>query len=217
MKPYRFNAKSIISAITITSIVIFSSVLLIKKITTTLTLFSILIHWSLFTLLLTMVWILLNKYIWRTRWVQQFRPLLGIIPDVNGRYVGYIHRLGESPKPFVIEIFQTLTNIVIYSYSGHSKTKSHIAEIATDEAGQKFHICFFWEGSYTQAGRNKIHENAFLGYTILEIFDTELPKRIRGEFFSNKEKHGLGHIDLVWESYELLGRLEGIEQSKAAA
>ncbi len=208
MQPIQFKASTIIAVVSITSILLFASVLLVEQAVTWKQVGEILIHIGLFNLLQTSVWFLIKNIGWRVTFIQDNHDLFPVPLNIGGRYIGKIIREGERTKSFVLEVVQDFTSVTVYTYCKHSSTKSVIANITIDKVSRKQYLCFFWEGLYKLHYEPGSAKHNFMGYTILEIANENGIIHISGKFFSNKEGSGSrGRIDLRRASTRIKGSM----------
>lgn len=207
MRPYRLKVNVIITVASLISLGVFSIVLLIFTQTKSNDIVEILIHYGFIILPTTGLWWILEKIAWHWKWVQGFRGILNIPPDLRGRWVGDFQREGENDShSFVIEIRQTLSKVWIFTYSNRSSSKSQIAEIACDDSGNNFTLCFLWEGDGGEIEHRNIPKGIFKGYSLFLLFDHETPRRLSGKYFTNREPQTKGKLELLWDSETLLNK-----------
>lgn len=208
MIAYRLKIKTILTVSAIISIIIFSLVLLLNKIANFKELLEILAHYGAIVLPISGLWFAIENKLWYMRWLQNFKSIINIPPDFRGRWEGTIDRDDENdPHSFVFEIKQTLSRIQVCTYSNRSKSQSIFAEITTDEFEDKFNLCFLWQGNAAAIEKKSIPKGVFYGYSIMELFEKNEPKKLVGEYFTDRSPtQTKGKIELTWVSFELKGR-----------
>ena len=158
----------------------------------------------------TILWVLLEKQLWRTPLLQRFNKLLNSPPDFRGRWEGDLTSslAPDSPRQFVIEVEQTLTNLKVTSYSDFGNSRSILAEIGSDENEDLFSLCFLWQGEIENNTAEGNLINRFNGYTILNWNKTRDRDILDGIYFTNLHpRQTLGKIRLKRASLELKKRL----------
>ncbi|MBK9726504.1 MAG: hypothetical protein IPO86_00135 [Saprospiraceae bacterium] len=210
MIPYRLKIKPLITTSALGSIFIFAIILLVLHIADFKKLGEILIHYALILLPITILWFILEKKGWHWKYIQKYRTIVNIPPDFRGRWIGTLDRDGEEdPHTFVIEITQSMSKAQVYTYSRNGKSQSYLVEISSDLAEQKFWICYLWQGDGGKIEKRKIPAATFYGFTILELFEKESPKRLEGYYFTNREpKQTKGVIKVLQDSEELKNKFE---------
>ena len=209
MKPYRLKVKTLLTISGIISLLVFASVLHIWEHEDTKKLCKILLHTGLLILPISFLWWLLEKFGWHWSLIQKNRSSLNIPPDFRGRWEGTILREGESdPYKFVVEIRQTLSKVWVNTYSHRSTSQSSIAEIATDDSEGNFMLCFLWQGDDAEIPQRNIPKGIFHGYSLLQLYENETPKKLSGPYFTDREPQTKGKIELNWISFELKTKYE---------
>ncbi|MCC7402586.1 MAG: hypothetical protein IT214_13990 [Chitinophagaceae bacterium] len=210
MKAYKLNIKTIVVIVGILSLVIYSLVLVIFHIAKTEDLGETLLHYGYIIAPVSILWVMLDRYLWHTRLFQVLRKSLNIPPDLRGRWEGKLENSDGSPaQKFVIEVRQTLTSLKVHSYSAISPSLSILCEIATDTHEENFTLCFLWEGQ-THTDIKDMHQGIrFQGYTMLNLLEHEKPRMLKGSYFTNfKPNQTKGGIELAWVSKEIKGKFE---------
>ena len=204
MKPYRLKVKILITISGIISILVFAMILLIWHRVQEEKIGEILLHYGLIMLPISFLWWLFEKYCWHWKYIQNVRTTLNIPPDFRGRWEGTINRIGENnPHRFVLEVKQTLSKIWVYSYSSRGLSQSHIAEIASDDCEDTFTLCFLWQGDAAEIVHRNIPQGIFNGYSLLQLYENENPKKLSGTYFTNREPQTKGKLELIWVTYNL--------------
>lgn len=210
MKSYKLNIKAIIVIVGVLSLFIFSLVLFFFKIADKEGLGEILMHYGFIIAPVSVLWILLDHYLWHTRLFQSTRKSLNIPPDMRGRWEGTLENADGSPvQKFVIEIKQTLTTLRVHSYSTIGHSASILTEIASDAHEENFTLCYLWQGE-THTDMKDMHQGErFQGYTMLNLLEQETPRMLKGSYFtSRKGMQTRGGIQLTWVSGELKKKFE---------
>ena len=209
MKSYKLNIKVIIGTVGLLSLVIFSLVLALFHIAKTESLGEILLHYGFIIAPITILWIVVDQYFWHTKLFQSIRKSLNIPPDIRGRWEGVLENSdGSQAQKFVIEVTQTLTTLLVHSYSSIGSSEGILCEIASSHNEDKFTLCYLWKGEMNNPD-NDMHPEQFDGYTMLRLHEYERPKTFSGSYFTNrKPTQTRGRMELKWVSMDLKGKLE---------
>ena len=159
---------------------------------------------------ITFLWIFLEKRLWRTVILQNFKTYLNIPPDLRGRWEGELisSKNINEPRKFVIEVEQTLTSLSVVSYSEYGNSRSILAEIGSDEREEIFSLCFLWQGEIHKQTDGIPTIQRFNGYTMLNYNKPLKYKDLEGTYFTDllpEQTHG--KINLKWVSFQLQKRL----------
>jgi hypothetical protein len=208
MKSYRLSIEVIIATVGIFTILVFSLVLIIFSGTTLPT-----EYWIDYGYIIApagLLWVLTDKFLWRTKPFQAIRKSANIPPDLRGRWEGVLENEDGSPaQKFAIEIKQTLTKLNVFAYSSLGRSVSILPEIASSENEDAFALCFLWQGETNTSMKNIHHREHFHGYTILNLHEHENPKLLKGYYFTNRTPtQTRGGIELTWVSRNLKRKLE---------
>lgn len=206
MKSFKLNIKSIIAIVGILSLFIFSLVLYLFKIADFEGLGETLLHYGYIIAPVTVLWFLLDHYLWHTKLFQVLlRKSLNTPPDFRGRWEGRLENADGSPtQKFVIEVKQSLTKLRIDSYATVGHSTSILCEIAADSHEESFTLCYLWEGKTHTDIKDMHHAERFQGYTMLQLDENESPKVLKGSYFTNrKPTQTRGGIELTWVSKQL--------------
>ncbi len=210
IRPYKLEIKALIFYVSALCIFLFSGVLYIFRVTDHGKLIDLLWDYGTIVAPITLLWILLEKRLWRSRLLQNLKTYLNIPPDLRGRWEGYLAS-SKSPKEqrtFTIEVEQTLTTLNVTSYSSFGNSKSILAEIGSDEKEELFSMCYLWQGEINNKEGNAQHIQQFNGYTMLHYHRPLGKKEIDGTYFTDlqpEQTHGTIH--LKWVSYDLQKQL----------
>jgi hypothetical protein len=210
MKSYRLNIKVIIVAVGIFSLLIFSLALVLFSIVDVKSVGSLLIDYAYIIAPTSLLWILVDRYLWHTKLFQSIRKSTNIPPDLRGRWEGTLeNEMSNETQKFVIEVKQTLTSLNVFSYSNIASSISILPEIAISENEDNFILCYFWEGKMNSSIKVIHHVERFHGYTILNLNKYEKPKTLTGFYFTNRvSSQTRGGIQLKWASADLKRKLE---------
>jgi len=206
IKPYKLEIKALIFYVSALCIFLFSGVLLVFKVTDKDKLVNLLWDYGTIVAPISLLWLLLEKKVWRTSLLQNVKTYLNIPPDLRGRWEGYLisSKNPDQKREFVIEVEQTLTTLSISSYSSFGNSKSILAEIGSDDKEEMFSLCFLWQGEIQiQAGDIQSIQR-FNGYTMLHYNKFNKDKTIMGTYFTDllpEQTHG--KIALKWTSLQL--------------
>ncbi|MBI5856346.1 MAG: hypothetical protein HZB42_01745 [Sphingobacteriales bacterium] len=210
MKSYKLNIKAIIVIVGTLSLFIFSFALILFKITDFHSLGEMLLHYGFIIAPISVLWVLMDHYLWHTRLFQSARKSLNIPPDLRGRWEGSLENTDGGPtQKFVIEVKQTLTKLRVHSYASVAHSESILTEIASDTHEENFILCYLWQGE-THTDIKDMHQGErFQGYTMLNLLEHESPKMLKGSYFTNRKgMQTRGGIRLTWVSDELKRKFE---------
>lgn len=206
MVEYRANVERFMLASAVLTIIGVSAYVIYSRKDVSLAL-EILIEYGAIISLPSIMWWLFNNILWKVEFINKFlKSYFNLPPNLNGRWVGKLTRINdESQHDFILEIKQTMTEIVIKSYSKNSFSQSIINDFSTDRMKDDFNLCFLWEGCTDNAMINCHNSGKFQGYTILNFIDNS-HKKLIGHYFTNrKPEQTQGKVSLEFESYKLLG------------
>ncbi len=210
MKPYKLNIKLIVASVGIFSLLIFSVVLIIFNITKVQTVGEILLEYAYIIAPTSLLWILTDKLLWHTKLFQTIRSPLNIPPDIRGRWEGTLENAdGSQVQKFVIEVKETLTTLIVHTYTSIGHSASILSEIAASEHEDKFTLCYLWQGELNTSMKDVHQREIFHGYTMLHLHENESPKVLKGFYFTNRpSSQTRGGIQLEWVSHNLKRKLE---------
>lgn len=210
MKSYKLDIKWIVAAVGILSLLIFSALLTIFNIANLHNLGEILLHYGLIIAPISVLWILLDKYLWHTKLFQMAKKSMNIPPDLRGRWEGMLENAdGSPPQKFAIEVRQTLTTIHVHSYSPIAHSASILCEIATSSQEEIFTLCYLWQGTIHQTIKDLHQGENFYGYTMLDFNTYDSSRVLKGSYFTNRKgAQTRGGIMLTWVSMKLKHRIE---------
>jgi hypothetical protein len=210
MKSYKLDIKWIVAAVGILSLVIFSALLTIFNIANLHNLSEILLHYGLIIAPISVLWILLEKYLWHTRLFQAMKKSMNIPPDLRGRWEGLLENADGSPaQKFAIEVRQTLTSLHVHSYSPIAHSASILSEIASSQQEEVFTLCYLWQGTIHQSIKDLHQGESFYGYTMLDFNIHDSERVLKGSYFTNRKGgQTRGGIMLKWVSHKLIHRIE---------
>jgi hypothetical protein len=210
VKSYKLNIKSVIVIVGILSLFIYSAVLYFFKIADFHSLGETLLHYGYIIAPISILWVLLDRFLWHTRLFQSIRQSLNIPPDLRGRWEGRLENAdGSSTQKFVIEVKQTLTTLKVHSYSTLGHSVSVLCEIASDGHEENFTLCYLWEGQAHTDMKDMHQAERFQGYTMLNLVEHEKPRQLKGSYFTNRKgAQTRGGIELMFMSASLLRKFE---------
>lgn len=210
MKSYKLNIKAIVAFVGVLSLAIFSVVLITFHIAEYEGLGEILMHYGFILAPVTILWVVLDHYLWHTKLFQSMRKSVNIPPDLRGRWEGTLENAdGSVPQKFVIEVMQTLTTLRVHSYATVGHSASILTEIASNEHEDAFTLCYLWQGELHTDVKDIHQGERFQGYTMLNLMEHEQPQQLKGSYFTNmKSKQTRGGIQLTLVSRELKRRFE---------
>jgi hypothetical protein len=210
MKPYKLNVKAIIGIVGLLSLVIFSFVLVLLGEVKPGDIGEVLLHYGFIIAPVSILWFLLNHYLWYTSFFQSTRKSLNIPPDLRGRWEGVLENAdGSKQQKFVIEITQTLTTLRVHSFSSIGHSSSILTEIAADGHEDHFMLGYLWQGEINTSIKDMHQGDLFYGYTMLYLNEKESPKVLKGTYFTNlKPTQTRGGIHLQWVSKKMIHKFE---------
>ena len=163
---------------------------------------------GLVTTCLTIFWYVYDKYLWK---IGAFRlnGWLCSTPDVSGRWEGCLDRDGEGcPHKFVVEIYQTMTTIKLYTYSSRSKGESISVKFTKDQLGGKYKLITYWRTNAGALSENQPHKNQFHGLSEFDIILNKGSKQLDGIYFTNRNPATKGSTNLTWKGSDPIGKFE---------
>ena len=210
MKPYKLNIKMIVAGVGIFSLFIFSMILLLFHITRMQTVGTMLLEYAYIIAPTSLLWIWIDKYLWHTKIFQSMRSPLNIPPDIRGRWEGTLENAdGSEAQKFVIEVKQTLTTLIVLTFTSIGHSASILSEIAASEHEDKFTLCYLWQGELKTSMRDVHQREVFHGYTMLHLHEHESPKIFKGFYFTNRpSSQTRGGIELTWMSHSVKRKLD---------
>ncbi len=200
----------VIVVVAIFSLVIFSLVLIIFQVVNMKNIIYLLLDYAYIIAPTSLLWILLDKYLWHTKFFQFIKKSLNIPPDLRGRWEGTLENEHDNQiQKFVIEVKQTLTTLNVFSYSSIGRSISILPEIAISENEDNFTLCYLWAGKINTTIKHIHHEEQLNGYTMLTLHEHENPKILKGFYFTNRiSLQTRGGIQLSRVSNNLIRKLE---------
>ncbi len=210
MKSYKLNIEYIIGAVGVLSLFIYSLLLVVFHIAELESLGEMLLHYGFIIAPVSILWILLDRYLWYTKLFQAMRKSLNIPPDLRGRWEGTLENAdGSQPQKFVIEVKQTLTSLRVHSFSSIGHSASILTEIAASHHEDSFTLCYLWQGQFSHSIKDIHQGEIFHGYTMLDLYEDESPKNLKGSYFTNRRAgQTRGGIHLMWVSKEMKHKIE---------
>lgn len=152
--------------------------------------------------------VIFTRYIWHIRFV---RVLFRIrTPYIQGRWEGYIKSSfskHEVEHPVVVEVWQTLTSIVIWYYDGNAVTRSLLADFAFEAEGGPLRLYCVYHNRPIRTDQKKL--TAHTGVMDLCVLPSE--DKIIGIYYNNAhERPTYGEIVIRFAQRKRLGvfRLE---------
>lgn len=210
MKPYKLNIKLIVASVGIFSLFIFSVVLITFHFLNMEKVGTILLEYAYIIAPTSLLWVFTDKYLWHTKLFQAVRSPLNIPPDIRGRWEGTLENSdGSEAQKFVIEVKQTLTTLVVHTFTSIGYSASILSEIAASEHEDKFTLCYLWQGELNTSMKDIHQREIFHGYTMLHLHENESPKILKGSYFTNRpSSQTRGGIQLTWVSHVIKRKLE---------
>ena len=210
MKSYKLNIEVVIASVGVLSLIIFSFLLILTGTAEMDHLGELLMHYGLIIAPVSVLWLLLDRYLWHTRLFQSIRKTMNIPPDLRGRWEGILENAdGSVTQKFVIEVKETLTHLKVHAYSPIAHSASILTEIAATEHEERFTLCFLWQGEIHTSIKDMHQNERFHGYTMLDLFQHETPKELKGSYFTNRKgAQTRGGIHLKWVGLQLKKKFE---------
>lgn len=157
----------------------------------------------------SIITIVFEKYLWKCKRVQNFLLKIPFFeeywtPVLEGRWTGKLWRDGTSHN-FVIEITQSFSSISCTTYSEHSSSSAHAAEILFDENSKIYRLVYYWGGNTLSVQPNTGDTNRFEGFTNLQIvLEAGEVKKLKGAYFTDRQpEQTKGTLELVFQQKEL--------------
>ncbi|SHG52119.1 hypothetical protein SAMN05443144_13212 [Fodinibius roseus] len=155
------------------------------------------------TAIIASLLVVYDKYLWK---YPVFNSLVKV-PNLNGRYTGYIEyeRDGQKNKmDTVVEIIQTASEIQINTYfnsENHENTHSiSLVENIRSENGH-YSVYFFYFNSGTKIDEYlDCHEGA---NELKVIMNGNTPRKLTGNYFTNRKEQTRGKMKVNFTSTEL--------------
>jgi predicted pore-forming effector associated with SMODS systems len=151
-------------------------------------------------------WFLYNHFLWRLKFFQ-FWGWLCNMPNLNGRWEGTVCRhKGDTPRPFVMEITQTFSDLSFRTWSAHSRGESLVASLFVEEVGgNTFLVRAIWRTT-TRKINEPTAEDTFEGTSIWRISIDGEKKTIEDLYYTGREPQTKGAVLLEWKSYKCFNR-----------
>lgn len=160
------------------------------------------------TTFLTVFWFLYDKYLWKINFFR-LKGWLCSTPDVSGRWEGVLDRNGEGePHKFVMEVYQTMTTVKLYTYSSRSKGDSISVKFTKDQLGGKYKLITYWRTVAGALSDNDSYANNFSGLSEFDVVINKDGKQLCGVYFTDREPATKGKTNLTWKGSELTGKFE---------
>jgi hypothetical protein len=158
--------------------------------------------------MITSLLFLYDRYLWRY-------PVLNkliYVPNLNGRYVGCIEYEWDRTSQEMecaVEIIQTASSIQIHTYfksEKHENTYSQsLVEDIRFEKGQHSIYFFYFNAGTTINSDLDCHHGA--NYLRVILNEESSPKRLTGNYFTNRSTQTKGKIEVNFESRKLEHKL----------
>lgn len=163
---------------------------------------------GLLTTCLTIFWYAYDKYLWKVSYFR-FKGWLCSTPDISGRWEGYLDRDGEGrPHKFVVEVYQTMTTIKLYTYSSRSKGDSISVKFTKDQLGGKYKLIAYWRTFAGALSESEPYKNQFHGLSEFDVILNKDGKHLEGIYFTNRTPATKGTTKLTWKGSELMSKFE---------
>lgn len=153
------------------------------------------------------IWLLFTRVAWRWSWLQWKHWLIST-PDLNGRWIGkYVSMFDNKERPMALEIHQTLLRVQCVAFGPDSVGESYVARLLSDSDEHGFKFIYFYHAKRKPTTSNPGDEHE--GIAVLRVIEGA-PRRLEGYYVNDRQPAPLkGDIELVWESPQLKGRLDG--------
>ncbi|MDQ1240205.1 MAG: hypothetical protein QG577_2391 [Thermodesulfobacteriota bacterium] len=147
-------------------------------------------------------WVYFDKWGWKQKWVR-LGGWLTDIPNLNGRWVGTVDRMGENdPHEFVVEIRQTYLRTQLHTYSKNSRGSSITAQFITDPLHGRYRLISTWE-CHT---KNRIDQSVideFIGTSVYSIIEKENERVLEDYYFTRRHPQTTGITQLKYMGKKL--------------
>lgn len=205
MKEYKLNFKLFLSVIALFSIIILGAVLCISGKFNLAEVKNLVWDYAYVTLPLSGIWLYFEKWGWKSKLWKWTRGFLKIPPDLSGRWEGTLKRIDQTEKhKFVLEVKQTLTKLLVNTYSSLGHSESILDAIASDKMGSDFYLTYLWMGEVSKNKNGIVDKRTFYGYTMLKLINSNNEKRLSGSYFTNRVPvQTMGDIEVKWTTNEL--------------
>ena len=144
----------------------------------------------------------------RHLWKYSILNRLIFVPNLNGRYTGFIEYEWEGKlnrMESVVEVIQTASSIQINTYfksEQHEKTFSHslVEDIRLDNGQYSIYFFYFNAGTTINS-----HLDCHHGANHLKVImgKSDSPKKLTGNYFTNRSIQTRGKIEVTFESRKL--------------
>lgn len=141
-------------------------------------------------------WICFDKFMWRWRILQLFG--VSDLPNLNGRWCGSVHRLGEEgEREFTMIIEQTYTNIYLKTFTKNSRSSSCAATFLIDDTGRNFELLNYWICKTKKRGvKGELMED-FKGFSHIDIKTSGGRVHLEDYYFTDRNPPTRGRITLT--------------------
>lgn len=154
--------------------------------------------------IITSLLVLYDRHLWR---YPVLNKLINV-PNLNGRYVGCIEYEWDGTSEEMecaVEIIQTASSIQIHTYfksDKHDNTYSQsLVEDIRFEKGQYSIYFFYFNAGTTINSHLDCHHGA--NYLRVILDEAGSPKRLTGNYFTNRSTQTRGKIEVTFESKKL--------------
>jgi len=154
--------------------------------------------------IITSLLVLYDQYLWRYPVINK----LVYAPNLNGRYIGSIEYEWDGTSEEMecaVEVIQTASSIQIHTYfksDKHENTYSQsLVEDIRFEKGQYSIYFFYFNAGTTINSHLDCHHGA--NYLRVILDEVGSPKRLTGNYFTNRSTQTRGKIKVTFESRKL--------------
>lgn len=150
------------------------------------------------------IYLIFNYQLWKII-PELIRVQLGIPPNLNGRWEGYLNSTKDSEKiPFVIEIEQNFSCLTYKTYTGKSDNQfsgsSISATILSDESSN-YKIVTTWYNSYVreldQVSNERKEDYYGTSQWIISNYRNNMPGEITYPYFTDRSTQGKAFLKFV--------------------
>jgi SMODS-associating 2TM, beta-strand rich effector domain len=141
-------------------------------------------------------WWLFDRYLWR--WPISRKLGISDLPDLNGRWLGTIDRVGENNQHSIVyTIHQTYTAISIGAESRNATSDTIAAQFLTNEVQSQFQILNYWICSTKKLDGPALED--FHGCSRITISTEAGSLVMRDRYFTNRNPATEGTVVLTRE------------------
>jgi hypothetical protein len=145
---------------------------------------------------IALFWLCFDRFMWRWKPLQ----LVGVsdLPNLNGKWCGNVHRLGESGKhEFTMVIEQTYTNIYVKTFTANSRSSSCATSFLVDDTGHNFELLNYWICKTRKRNTDDELMEDFKGFSHIDIKCSDGRISLEDYYFTDRNPPTRGRITLT--------------------